>query len=60
MILVLLKEMRILVDRFSDTCDEADTHVAFHAVHVKQLNPGNTVIMCYDIDILTIIEYSEI
>ena len=40
------------------TCDgahnEADTHGAFHAVHVEQLNPGNTVIRCYDRDTLII------
>ena len=40
--------------RFFNTRDEANTRVAFHAVHVKQLNPGNTVIRCYDIDILII------
>ena len=40
--------------RFSDTRDEANTHVAFHAVHVEQLNPGNTVIRCNDTDILII------
>ena len=34
--------------------DEADTHVAFHAVHVEQLNPGNIVIRCNDTDILII------
>ena len=27
--------------RFSNTSDEADTCVAFHAVHAEQLNPGN-------------------
>ena len=39
--------------RFSDT-HEADTRVAFHAVHIKQFNPGNIVIRCNDIDILII------
>ena len=34
--------------------DEADTRVAFHAVHVEQLNPGNIVIRCNDTDILII------
>ena len=34
--------------------NEADTHVAFHAVHVEQLNPGNTVIRCNNRDILII------
>ena len=34
--------------------DEADTCVAFHAVHVEQLNPGNTAIRCDDTDILII------
>ena len=34
--------------------DEADTCVAFHAVHVEQLNPGNIVIRCNDTDILII------
>ena len=38
--------------RFFDTCSEAKTRVAFHAVRVEQLNPGNTVIWCYDIDSL--------
>ena len=41
--------------RFADTRDEADTRLAFHAVHVKPLNPGNTVIRCNDTDILIII-----
>ena len=27
--------------RFSNTSDEANTCVAFHAVHLEQLNPGN-------------------
>ena len=36
------------------THDEADTRVAFHAVHVEQLNPGNIVIRCNDTDILII------
>ena len=40
--------------RFSNTRDEANIHVAFHAVHIEQLNPGNTVIRCYDIEILII------
>ena len=40
--------------RFSDIQDEADTSVTFHAIHVEQLNPGNTVIKCYDIYILII------
>ena len=35
--------------------DEADTRVAFHAVHIEQLNPGNIVIRCDDTDILIII-----
>ena len=34
--------------------DETDTRVAFHAVHVEQLNPGNIVIRCNDTDILII------
>ena len=34
------------------THDEADTCVAFHAVHVEQLIPGNIVIRCNDTDIL--------
>ena len=34
--------------------DEADTHVAFHAVQVEHLNPGNIVIRCNDTDILII------
>ena len=34
--------------------DEADTRVAFYAVHVEQLNPGNIAIRCYDTDILII------
>ena len=34
--------------------NEADTCVAFHAVHVEQLNPGNIVIRCNDTDILII------
>ena len=29
--------------RFFDTL-EANTHVAFHAVHIEQLNPGNIVL----------------
>ena len=37
--------------RFFDTRDEAYTHIPFHAVHIEQLKPGNTVIRCYDIDI---------
>ena len=37
--------------RFFDTRDEAYTQIPFHAVHIEQLNPGNTVIRCYDIDI---------
>ena len=40
--------------RFSDTRDEANTHVAFHTVHVEQLNPGNTVIRRNDTTILII------
>ena len=40
--------------RFFDTL-EANTHVAFHAVHIEQLNPGNIVIKRYGIDILIII-----
>ena len=40
--------------RFSDTRDGANTRVALHAVHVEHLNPANTVIRCYDIDILII------
>ena len=35
--------------------DEADTRVAFHVVHVEQLNPGNIVVRCNDTDILIII-----
>ena len=34
--------------------DEADTRVAFHAVHVEQLNSDNIVIRCNDKDILII------
>ena len=41
--------------RFADTRNEADTRLAFHAGHVKQLNPGNTAIRCNDKDILIII-----
>ena len=33
---------------------EADTRVDIHALHVKQLNPGNIVIRCNDTDILII------
>ena len=36
------------------THDEANICVAFHAVHIEQLNPGNTVIRCNDTDILII------
>ena len=39
---------------FSGTHDEAHIRVAFHAVHVEHLNPSNTLIRCYDIDILII------
>ena len=41
--------------RFSDKHDETDTCVGFHAVHIEQLNPGNTVIRCYGIEIFIII-----
>ena len=34
--------------------DEADTGVAFHAVQVEQLNPGNIVIRCNVTDTLII------
>ena len=34
--------------------DEADTRVAFHAIHAEQCDPGNTVIRCNDTDILVI------
>ena len=34
--------------------NEADTCVAFHAVHVEQLNPGNIVIRCNDTDMLIV------
>ena len=37
------------------TYNEPDTCVAFHAVHVEQLNPGNIVVRCNDTDILIII-----
>ena len=37
------------------THNEPDTCVAFHAVHVEQLNPGNIVVRCNDTDILIII-----
>ena len=35
--------------------DEADTRVAFHVVHVEQLDPDNIVVRCNDTDILIII-----
>ena len=34
--------------------DEADTRVAFHALHAEHFNPGNTVIRCNDTDVLII------
>ena len=34
--------------------NEADTRVAFHAVHVEQLNLGNIVIRCNDTEILIV------
>ena len=34
--------------------DEADTRVAFHALHVERCHPGNTVIRCNDTDVLII------
>ena len=37
--------------RFFDTRDEAYTRIAFHVVHIEQLNPDNNAIRCYDIDI---------
>ena len=39
------------VHDFYGTHDEVDTHVAFQAVHVKQLNSGNTVIRYNDTEI---------
>ena len=34
--------------------EEADTRVAFHALHADQFDPGNTVIRCNDTDIKVI------
>ena len=46
--------LQVDVHDLYSTHDEADTRVAFHAVHVEQLNPGNIVIRCNDTDIFII------
>ena len=40
------------VDDLNDAHNEADTRLAFHAVHVKEFNPNNTIIGHNDTNIL--------
>ena len=44
--------------RFFDTRDEANICVAFHSVHIEQLNSDNTFIRCYDIKTLIILLFN--